>query len=691
MHIPLTQGLTITMTISDNRLSEETSPYLLQHRENPVHWQPWSDATLAQARQTGKPILLSVGYAACHWCHVMAHESFEDPAIASVMNELFINIKVDREERPDIDSIYQSALQMMGEQGGWPLTMFLTPEGEPFWGGTYFPPTARYGRPGFPEVLKSVHHAFHQQKDQIATNIAALRDGLEKMSNPQGGGSLTISSLDSIATALLRTIDPITGGTMGAPKFPQPTIFQYLWRAYRRSKSPLFRDAVTLTLNHICQGGIYDHLGGGFARYSTDEVWLAPHFEKMLYDNALLIELLCDVWLETSSSLYEARIRETIAWALRELRVEADGQNAFVSAYDADSEGEEGKFYVWSESEIDTLLEGAAEKFKAAYDVGPRGNWEGKVILNRSHQLSLGDDADEAELAKAREKLLAVRAERIWPSRDDKVLADWNGLMIAALVRASVVFGEPAWMAAAKSAYAFVSNQMADGHRLHHSWCAGHAAHPGVLEDYTNMARAALALHEASGEEGFLTQAQNWIQVADDHYWDADNGGYFMSADDTADILVRPKPIHDNATPPGNGVITEVLARLHHLTGDTAYRDRLDALISALVPPETDKAIYQLSLLMGFETMERAVQIVIVGAPDSADGLPTGLVRDALVSAPSTRHLIYLKDGAELPDTHPAHGKARVDGKPTAYVCVGTTCTLPLTSAEELRDHLRSV
>ncbi|MEK9723471.1 MAG: thioredoxin domain-containing protein, partial [Rhodospirillaceae bacterium] len=403
------------------------------HKDNPVHWWPWGEEALAAARDQDKPILLSVGYAACHWCHVMAHESFEDDATADAMNALFVNIKVDREERPDVDSVYQTALAMMGEHGGWPLTMFLTPDGEPYWGGTYFPPTSRYGRPGFRDVLSSVANAYAGQQERLQTNIAQLRQGLERMARPEGGGTLTAGTLDSVATALLRAVDPMTGGTMGAPKFPQPALFQYLWRAFGRSDSPLFRDAVTLTLDNICQGGIYDHLGGGFARYSTDDMWLAPHFEKMLYDNALLIDLLTEVWRTTASPLYEVRVRETVAWAMREMTAEAGGAVAFASAYDADSEGEEGKFYVWEAAEIDAALGADAEAFKKTYDVTVLGNWEGRNILNRSAGLQLGDAATEAALAQSREKLLSIREKRVWPGRDDKVLADWNGLMIAAL------------------------------------------------------------------------------------------------------------------------------------------------------------------------------------------------------------------------------------------------------------------
>ncbi len=447
-----------------NRLSQEISPYLLQHKDNPVHWRPWGEEALAEAKREDKPILLSVGYAACHWCHVMAHESFEDDEIAALMNTLFVNIKVDREERPDLDGIYQSALALMGERGGWPLTMFLTPEGEPFWGGTYFPPSPRYGRPGFPQLLHAIAEAYRSDKTKVDTNVTALRAALAKMQAPEPGNGLSVEALDEAARFALRLIDTRHGGTAGAPKFPQPTFFRFLWRAYKRRGEAVFRDAVTVTLDAICQGGIYDHLAGGFARYSTDDVWLAPHFEKMLYDNALLVELMTEAWRETHSPLYARRIAETIDWAMSEMRVDAPSGElfAFASALDADSEGVEGKYYVWDEAEIDAVLGADAPAFKAAYSVRPGGNWEGHTILNRTGMGLPADDL-ERKLAECRARLLAVRRERIAPGRDDKVLADWNGLMIAALAEAGAVFAEAAWVEAAAKVFRFVTTHMSDG------------------------------------------------------------------------------------------------------------------------------------------------------------------------------------------------------------------------------------
>ncbi|MFP6726031.1 MAG: thioredoxin domain-containing protein, partial [Alphaproteobacteria bacterium] len=363
-----------------NRLGFETSPYLLQHKDNPVHWHPWGDNALNEARNQGKPILLSIGYAACHWCHVMAHESFENPQIAKLMNELFVNIKVDREERPDIDGVYMTALGLMGEQGGWPLTMFLTPDGEPFWGGTYFPPEARYGRPGFSDILLKVADIFHTQPDNIRQNADAIIKSLKKSKATATDIQINGEVLDRVAQLLYQQIDVVHGGLGRAPKFPQCNALEMILRTWLRHRDGAMLGAVNKSLTAMCQGGIYDHLGGGFARYSTDAQWLAPHFEKMLYDNAQLIDILTLAWQVGGNPLYAIRIEETIAWILREMVV---GGGGFAATLDADSEGEEGKFYVWQEAEIDKVLGDNATDFKAAYDVSPSGNWEGKVILNR--------------------------------------------------------------------------------------------------------------------------------------------------------------------------------------------------------------------------------------------------------------------------------------------------------------------
>jgi uncharacterized protein len=679
--------------VSQNLLAEETSPYLLQHKDNPVHWRPWGESTLAEAKRLDRPILLSVGYAACHWCHVMAHESFENDVIARLMNQLYINVKVDREERPDIDTIYQAALQMMGEHGGWPLTMFLTPDGQPFWGGTYFPPTARWGKPAFADVLQRVSQAYHGQKETISKNVAALHEGLSKLGSPQPGNGLTPATIDEGAIMGLRLVDPIRGGTAGAPKFPQPVFFRLLWRAWRRTRAPMFREAVTLTLDALCKGGIYDHVAGGFARYSTDAQWLVPHFEKMLYDNAQLIDLLSETWLETRSPLYAARVRESIDWAMAEMRVSDagdDGAFAFASALDADSEGVEGKYYAWSAAEIDAALGDGAAAFKRAYDVTPGGNWEGHTILNLTRNPDAAAVVADTSLAAARARLATIRAARVPPGRDDKVLADWNGLMIAALAAAATTFDEPRWLQAARTAFRFVVTRMSAGDRLHHVWRGGVARHPGVLDDYANMARAALSLYSATGEADYLTQARDWVAIADRHHWDTSQSGWFLSADDTTDVLVRAKPINDNAVPSGNGTMIEVLARLWMLTGEAAYRDRAESASHLFSGDNPQYLLSVPGLLNAAEVMQRALQVVIVA--DDTDPAAEALlraVRDSAVMpmAAVSRH----RPGSELPEFHPAAGKQAIAGRATAYLCVGQSCSAPMQDPAILRSALDGV
>ncbi len=675
----------VVMDVNRNRLAEETSPYLLQHKDNPVHWQGWSPATLAAAKAANKPIMLSIGYAACHWCHVMAHESFEDPAIAAVMNEHFINIKVDREERPDLDSIYQHALALLGEQGGWPLTMFLTPDGAPFWGGTYFPPTRRYGRPAFTDVLLALSNTYRSDPEKIARNVDALSEALGRMARPQRGAGITPALTDEVATRLLAEVDTVNGGIGSAPKFPQPAIFELLWRAWKRGGRPEFRDAVTLSLDRMCQGGIYDHLGGGFARYSVDARWLAPHFEKMLYDNAELIELMTLVWQDTRSSLYAQRIAETVDWLAREM-VTPDG--GFCSSLDADSEHEEGKFYVWSEPEIDRLLGPRAAPFKRHYDVSGPGNWEGHNILNRLAAPALLDDNTEGELSACRAVLFHARAERVRPGLDDKVLADWNGLMIAALTHAADVFERPDWLALAADAFAFVTASMMDGDgRLSHSWRAGRRNHPAIVDDYANLCRAALALYAATGETAYLAQAESWTAVLDEHYWDAAGDGYFLAATDTEGLITRTKTANDSAVPAGNGTMVGVLAQLFHLTGKARYRERAEAIVAAF-SGELERNFFPLATLInGNEILQRALQIVIRGT--RGDAGTAALLRAVRAASLPNLVLAVVAPDAALPDDHPAAGKGMVGGKPTAYVCEGPVCSLPISDAAALADELR--
>jgi uncharacterized protein len=662
-------------TSHENRLARETSPYLLQHKHNPVDWWPWGTEALAAAKRANKPILLSVGYAACHWCHVMAHESFEDAATAQVMNDLFVNIKVDREERPDIDQIYMSALHHLGEHGGWPLTMFLTPDGEPFWGGTYFPKTSRYGKPAFVDLLREVERVFRQDPQSVEQNRSALMARLAQSVRPKGRVVIAAPELDRAASQIAGMIDPVNGGMRGAPKFPQPTMLEFLWRAGQRMNDKRYFGAVELTLNRICEGGIYDHLGGGFSRYSVDERWLVPHFEKMLYDNALLLELLALAYQRSANELFRQRARETVGWLAREMTTP---EGAFCASLDADSEGEEGKFYVWSLADITAVLgEDDAAFFAAHYDVTPGGNFEGHNILNRLKHLPRSMD-DEKKLAAMREKLLATRAKRVRPGLDDKVLADWNGLMIAALVNAGLVFEEPHWLEMAARAFLFVDAKMAHGDRLGHSWRAGRLLIPGLASDHAAMIRAALALHEATGEHAHLERALAWQATLDRHYANPDNGGYFLTADDAAGLVVRPNATTDDATPNPNAVAAQNLIRLAVFTGQHAWRDKADRLFEGIAASAGENLFAHLALLNALDLRLRAAEIVVAGEGAGAN--------DLLAAARKLPFLdrIVLRASPALPASHPAQEKIRATAQSAAFVCVGETCSLPVSEPDAI-------
>jgi uncharacterized protein YyaL (SSP411 family) len=679
--------------VDGNRLADETSPYLLQHKDNPVHWRAWGEAALTEARESGKPILLSVGYAACHWCHVMAHESFEDDATAAVMNDLFVNIKVDREERPDVDAIYMGALHELGEQGGWPLTMFLTSDAEPFWGGTYFPREERYGRPAFVRVLNEVARIYRDEHDKVRQNADVLKDRLKPRARGTGAPPPNEATLADLARRLVQAVDPMMGGIRGAPKFPQVQFLNLLWRAGLRFGLANPREAVDLTLTHIAQGGIYDHLGGGFARYSVDERWLVPHFEKMLYDNAQLIDLMTEAWRETKSPLYAERIEETIDWLTREMTVDGGG---FASSLDADSEGEEGKFYVWSLVEVEEVLgKDNAKLFVDIYDVTTTGNFEGHNILNRLGAIELRDDETETRLAAMRALLLGRRARRVRPGFDDKVLADWNGLAIAALANAAQAFDRSEWLEAAERGFAFVSTRMTSNGRLLHAWRAGEAKAPATASDYANMIRAALALVNATGDRDYVALAHAWVDVLDKHYWADDLGGYYFAADDTGDLIVRPFSGQDEATPNANGVMVSNLMALYLWTGEARYRDSAEAILRGFAGAMGENVLAHSGLLAATIDVAAPALIVLI-VPEGGDArelrralsdvsLPNAVVQEVGAGDAS------VESGAgALPESSPAHGKTGIDGKPTAYVCIGPQCSLPVTEPSALVETIKT-
>jgi hypothetical protein len=674
-----------------NLLAQETSPYLLQHKENPVHWRPWGPDALAEAQRSNRLILVSVGYAACHWCHVMAHESFEDAETAALMNELYVCVKVDREERPDIDTWLQRIPVVMGKLGGWPLNAFLTPKGEPFWAGTYFPREESFGRPGFKTVLRDIADRYHQSPEVVAPNVRQISDHMEQAWYQNRAGTFDMTKLDRVAVAVAQHNDMFYGGLVGAPKFPNVPLLELMWRAYLRTGMNQFLSLTLVAMDNMGRGGLYDHVGGGFARYAVDDQWLIPHFEKMLYDNAQLLDLMTLVWQNGRQSVLRARIEETIAWALREMRVEGA---AFASSLDADSEGEEGKFYVWTDSEIDTVLAGTpVERFKQAYGVTRDGNFQhegkptGMNVLHRVANLPGWTEAEEASFAMQRQRLYKEREKRVRPGRDDKVLVDWNGLMIAALANAGGALGEPAWIMAAREAFAFICEKLGDGDRLFHTYRDGKRQYPAFADGYAFMARAALALWEATRDRRYLERAIAWTRTLDQDFWDVVQGGYVYSRNPDVPEQVRTRTAFDTQTPSANGVMIGVHGRLFYATVDQAYAERANTLIQAFAGDVGGQYLQMGTYLNNFEFCTSCLEIIVFGPPE--DPRTKDLVNAVMGRSLPNRLLMVVGPGENLPTGHPAEGKIMQEGQPTAYVCGGMVCSPPVTSAAILSHVLQ--
>ena len=669
-----------------NQLDRETSPYLLLHKDNPVHWYPWGREALAEAEISGKPILLSIGYTACHWCHVMNHESFADAETAALMNENFVNVKVDREERPDLDQLYQSAANTMGSQGGWPLTIFLTPRGVPYFTGTYFPKEERFGQPPFKTVLADVSRLYREQPEPVANATQRVTDQLNNLWNRDMRGPLEPSTLDAAALRVGQRFDIFFGGVTGTQKFPSVPLVELLWRAYLRNGIQQFAQLMSTTLDNMLVAGLYDHVGGGIFRYATDERWLVPHFEKMTNDNAQLIDLLVLMWQHNRNALCQLRIEETVGWLLREMKVE-DG---FAASLDADTEGEEGKYYLWSEPEIDAALIGTfVQKFKSAYGVTRDGNLRGRNIL---HRLATAapfpqSDADEALLSRQRALLLAVRQSRVAPLRDDKVLADSNGLVIAALANAGAAMKNVEWTTAAIRAFDFVVKALGDGDRLAHSWRGGKRGHGGFADDYAHMARAALALWEATGEQRFIDQAKRWAHTMNENFWDEFGGGYYFTGHDDDPLIVRIRSIFDQTQPPANSVMLGVLARLHMVTADVAYSERASKLVQAFAGEATRAFMSSGSFFNGLEFLASNLQIVVVGPLNNPK--THELAAAVLGRSVPNRLLVMVAPDQELPPGHPAQGKRMENGQPTAYLCQRQTCSAPIANPVTLSQVLQ--
>jgi len=676
-----------------NRLGAETSPYLLQHAANPVDWYPWSEEAFAAARHAHKPVLLSVGYSACHWCHVMAHESFEDPVVAAVMNELFINVKVDREERPDIDRIYQIAQQLITQRsGGWPLTLFLDPEDrQPFFGGTYFAKQARQGVPGFADVLKRVSAYFETHRDDIRRQNAQLALAFERLepAHPDGAIELDASPLAAARRVLAQDFDPRHGGFGPAPKFPQPGSIERClrqWYASSRTPDPDLKALymATLTLTRMAEGGIYDHLGGGFARYSVDEFWRIPHFEKMLYDNGQLLALYASAALATGEPLFLRTAAETADWILRDMR---SPEGAFYSSLDADSEGHEGRFYVWQRAAIEALL--TPEEFAAAvrcFGLDEAPNFEGEWHLHAHAPL---DDA--ALLDGARAKLLAARNARIWPARDEKILTSWNALTIKGMAVAGRALGRPDLIDAAAAAVDFTRRHLWRDGRLLATTKDGRAHLMAYLDDYAFLADALIELLQARWRTGDLHFAQELAEVMLGRFEDANGGGFYFTASDHERLIHRGKTFSDDATPSGNAVAASVLCRLGYLLGELRYLEAAERTLEAAWLSMNEYPRAHMSCLNALEDFLDSRQVLIIresGAGQAADTSPAASWARALgaLYAPDRLMFSIPADAAELPPG--LADKRLLDGGTTAYLCTGMTCGAPFTDLDALARHL---
>lgn len=670
--------------MSNNRLAEETSPYLKQHKDNPVHWYAWGQDALQEAETSGKPILLSIGYAACHWCHVMNSESFSDAETASLMNEKFINVKLDREQRPDIDRFYQAAAQMMGYRGGWPLTIFLNAKGEPYFVGGYFPKEEQEGQPAFKTVLNDVANLYQDQSETVAANAAKITEALNEQWSRDTRGQLDPRSLDIMAVHTAHRFDIFYGGMTGAPKFPHAPTVEVLWRGFLRTGAQPFAQLVQTSLDTMCLSSLYDHVGGGFHRYCVDERWLFPHFEKMSAENAVLVDLLTMVAQFNKHPLYRTRIEETLNWLSRDMKV----QDAFATSLDADSDGKEGAYYLWDEADVDAALSGTfSQRFKEVYNVRKEGLFNGSNVLQRLGAPFPLNDADEALLLRQRELLLAARQTRTAPQRDDQVLADVNGLIIYSFANASAVYSNPEWLRIAMKAFEFVVKTMSDGDRLYHSWCEGKRGNTGFADDYAAMARAAFKLWEVTSNKRYLELAQGWVRVMNELFWDDANGGYFQTAADNVAHLARIRTIFDQATPCANALMLELLAKLYAVTGEEIYQQRVNATIGGFARELNAGFIGMGGYLNGLETLIASLQIVIIGAKES--GKTQELIAAVLGRSLPNATLVVVDPAETLPASHPAFGKTMENGQPTAYICQHKQCMAPITNAVTLAQILQ--
>ena len=666
-----------------NHLAAESSPYLLQHAHNPVNWFPWGDDALQKAKEEDKPILLSIGYSACHWCHVMEHESFEDTSIAEQMNNNFINIKVDREERPDLDQIYMSAVQLMTGSGGWPLTIFLTPDAKPFYGGTYFPPDDRYNRPGFRRVLATISEAYRERRDEVVKNAQTLIEQINSQSTrADAHGQINLELMEQAQRGIASNFDTNHGGFGSAPKFPPSMTIDFLLRHHHRTDNEVSLRMANLTLHKMAFGGIYDQLGGGFHRYSTDERWLAPHFEKMLYDNALLGRVYIDAFQVTGLPLYQRIVEETLDFVEREMR---DPEGGFYSTLDADSEGVEGKFYVWNQDEFAEVVGPNADILARYLDVTEHGNFEGQNILNVplfpdafAKNEGISSDRLDEWMNLARRRLLERRETRVRPGRDEKILTDWNGLMLRTYADAAACFGRSDYRQIAESNAEFMLSVMWNGKRLLHSFKDGEARFNAYVDDYANLADGLLGLYELTFEERWLEACIQLTEHMIENFWDEQHGGFFFTSNDHEALVARTKEYFDNATPSGNSVAADLLARLGKLLDRRDFTDKSERICQSV----TD---YIRRFPSGFGRMLAAGdfltgpsrEVALAGQPDPfLPALRRLYLPRTVVAAGDSDHIALLEN------------RDPIDGKPTAYVCENYVCSKPTTEVSVFQSLL---
>jgi uncharacterized protein len=684
-----------------NRLIFETSPYLLQHAHNPVNWYPWGEEAFEAARRLGKPVLLSVGYSTCHWCHVMEGESFEDVEIAAYLNQHFIPIKVDREERPDVDGVYMTAVQIMTGGGGWPMTVALTPDRRPFFGGTYFPPRdgARGARVGFLTILKRLQEVYAKEHNRVLENAEQLSQAVHEASVPQAAAGVPkADALVKAAVALARRYDPRSGGFGGAPKFPRPSTFDLLLRFWRRTKDPHALEMVTHSLDRMYRGGIYDQIGGGFHRYSTDDEWLVPHFEKMLYDNAQLVVTYLETHQASGDVRFAEAARDVLAYVSKEM---TSPEGAFYSATDADSEGHEGRFFVWTAGELTTVLGAAQAKIVSSYySVSAEGNFEGRSILHRpradaevAKELKISEDELRSQLKDARKKLYEAREKRIHPLLDDKIITEWNGQMISAFAKAAEVLGDQSYAERAGKAADLVLHKLRVGGRLLRTHRAGMTKHHAVLEDYAFLIAGLLDLFEATGKHRWLEEAIGLQAVLESYHLDGVGGGFYTAPSDVKDLLVRDKPTYDGAQPSGNSIAVLNLLRLFELTDREHYRTTAEAALRALATTLDNGALAAPKLATALDYyLDQPRQIALVRSKGDDGAALLSVIRKTFLPS---RVLVMTEEGE---DAHTLgtlipwiHDKRAIQGKATAYVCTRGVCLKPTSSPDELAESLAKV